>query len=237
LEVRGTNAVWFETVKGSDLPATPTLVAVRLFTIEGVSTPPHSDLIDTWLGSLHTGSLSAPNADLDGTLQIELPGCPSADAPRPGALVRIDMSGEQWWMSVETLTTSADANVPLILGKAFRRINAPDPLPADRPRCYLLGLEIWVRKDDEYSISLGDLGLTDAHDRFWAKLPTDEQVYDDRDPLDAESPSTILWRQVGDLFRFPLAGPAKKSGKSEIYIPLSVGILPENYLGAIKLPG
>jgi hypothetical protein len=237
LEVRGTNAGWFETLKESDVPSTPAFVGVRLYTIEGVASPPHNDPIDTWLGIAHTGLLSAPEGDFDGTIKVELPSCESADAPLAGSLVRINISGQQWWMAVETLTTSADANVPVILGKAFRAIAAPDPLPVDLPKCYLLTLEIWLRKDDEYSISLGDLGLTPAHDRFWARLPTDEQVYDDSDPFDAESPSTILWRQVGDLFRFPLAGPARNSDGLDLYVPLSIGILPENYLGAVKLPG
>jgi hypothetical protein len=235
LEVRGTNAVWFAAVKGSDLPAAPGFANIWLFGIEGVASP-HSEPIDTWLGIPKTGSISAADGDWDGTIQVELSGCAFAHAPLPGALVRIDISSQQWWMTVETLTTSADA-VPVILGKAFRAIDAPDPLPAQRPKCSLLTLEIWVRKDDEYSISLGELGFTQGHDRFWARLPTDEQVYDDLDPFDAESPSTILWRQVGDLFRFPLAGPAENSAKPEIYVPLSIGILPENYLGAIKLPG
>jgi hypothetical protein len=234
--VRGTNAVWFEAVKESDVPATPTFANVWLFTIHAVAFPPHGDLIDTWLGIPKTGSLSAPEGDFDGTIQVELSGCAPADAPPPGSLLRIDISSQQWWMTVDTLTTSADA-VPVILGKAFRAIDAPDPLPAEFPKCSQLTMEIWVRKDDEYSISLGDLGLTQAHDRFWARLPTDEQVYDDLNPFDAESPSTTLWRQVGDLFRFPLAGPAKASDKPEIYVPLSIGILPQNYLGAIKLPG
>jgi hypothetical protein len=236
LEVRGTNAVWFETVKKPDVPTTPNFVNVWLPSIEAVSFPPHSDLIDTWLEIPQTGSLSAPEGDFDGTIQVELSGSAPADTPLPGSLARIDISSQQWWMTVDTVTTSPDA-VPVILGKTFRAIEVPEPLPVDRPKCYLLSLEIWVRKDDEYSISLGDLGFTAAHDRYWVRLPTDQQVYDDSDPFEAESPSTILWRQVGDLLRFPLAGPAKNTDKPEIYIPLSISILPENYLGAIRLPG
>jgi hypothetical protein len=208
LEVRGTNAAWFETIGEAAVPKMPTFVDVRLFAIEGVASLPHHDPIDTWLGIAHTGLLSAPEGDFDGTIQVDCP-VASPPTPLPARWSSIDISESAVVDDGRDLTTSTDANVPVILGKAFRAIAAPDPLPVDLPKGYLLTLEIWLRKDDEYSISLGDLGLTAAHDRFWARLPTDEQVYNDSDPFDAESPSTILWRQVGDLFRFPLAGPAK----------------------------
>ena len=44
----------------------------------------------------------------------------------------------------------------------------------------------------------------------------------------------MLWRQVGDLFRFPLAGP---DVADEIYFPLLMPGLAENFLGPVVLPG
>ena len=123
------------------------------------------------------------------------------------------------------------------MGTPFRAIGLPSLVPAlssgDR-----LTFEIWVRKDQEYSISLGDLGLAATHERFWGKLPTDEEVYrESDDDAQADAAATLLWTQVGDLFRFPLAGIPPKDKTAEMYFPLSMTLLPENYLGAIRLNG
>ena len=47
----------------------------------------------------------------------------------------------------------------------------------------------------------------------------------------------MLWTQVGDLFRFPLAGVPPTDKTREFYFPLSMPPMPENFLGAIRLNG
>ena len=94
-----------------------------------------------------------------------------------------------------------------------------------------------MRKDDKFAVSLSDLGFEAAHERFWGKLPSDEEIYRETDSSDSTSPSTILWSQVGDLFRFPLAGVVPEDNTSEMYFPLSMPLLAENYLGPIRLNG
>src|SRR5207253_1810601 len=129
----------------------------------------------------HNGSLRSNQQQgeaFDGRVIIELPDCAASDAPLPGSIVQIDLPNQTWWMNVEMLTSAAAAQgAPVIGGHPFRAIAAPSTLPADVPACQLLNLEIWVRKDDEYSLSLSDLGFEAAHERFWVSLPTDEEVY------------------------------------------------------------
>lgn len=172
---------------------------------------------------------------VDNKITLKLLDCPLADAPQPGSLVRIDHSGNHWWMTVDSLDfTSGDEGVPLLSGSASRVIDPPNPLPVTKPAGERLSFEIWVRQAEEYSISISDLGLAPDHERFWAKLPTDEEVHGPTDTPTSENPATMLWNQVGDLFRFPLAGlePA-----DEIYFPLLMPGLAENYLGPVALPG
>jgi hypothetical protein len=150
-------------------------------------------------------------------------------------MVRIELANQTWWMMVDALTSAPGSNgEPVIFGRPFRTIAAPNPLPAGSPACLRLNFEIWVRKEEEYALSLSELGFASAHERYWAKLPTDKDVYKDADPSATTAPATILWSQVGDLFRFPLAGIRKDP---ELYFPLSMGALPENYLGAVKMSG
>ena len=235
LELRGTNALWFAEINEADVASLPIDVSVGLFTTESAMSPGDDSLTDALFGNPRSGRLSSKEQPFDGTLQLELNDCATADAPLPGSLVRIEFAGRQWWMTVEALTSAAEANVPMVLGHAFRSIGQPDPLPVDPPSCELLSLELWVRQEDEYSVSLGDLGFHQAHERFWARLPTDQEIYREPEATDTDPPATVLWRQVGDLFRFPLAGPVKTDGVTDIYLPLFVSILPDNYLEPIEL--
>jgi hypothetical protein len=166
---------------------------------------------------------------------LKLTNCPLADAPLPGSLVRIDQGINQWWMTVDRLDFSTgDTAAPLLTGNALRVIEKPTPLPDSKPAGQRLSFELWVRQANEYSISLSELGFAQGQERFWASLPTDEEVYRETDSIKAENPATILWKQVGDLFRFPLAGIPDGD---EIYFPLMMPALPENYLGPVALPG
>jgi hypothetical protein len=210
-------------------PAANTPVTAAVFTREAISSPLNTD------DSIDAFEITYNAVLIDDKFTLKLLNCPLADAPQPGSLVRIDQGGNSWWMTVDSLDfTSGDQGVPLLSGSAFRVIDPPNPLPVGTPAGERLSFEIWVRQAEEYSISLSDLGLAPNHERFWGKLPTDEEVYRLVDEIKSENPATMLWKQVGDLFRFPLAGlgPA-----DEIYFPLFMPGLAENYLGPIALPG
>jgi hypothetical protein len=236
LEAHGRRAAWFKSLQNIDVPVSPMAVTVGVFTAESSAQPSSAPLTDGWFGNPQNGVLSRPsNQIFDGAVNLELSDCAPADSPLPGSVVRINRSNQTWWMNVSAATSKFDGTV-VVSGRPFRAINPPDPLPhldgAD-----LLTFEIWVRKDQEYSISISDLGFASPHERFWGKLPTDYDVYRERDVSDHEPAATILWTQVGDLFRFPLAGVSPGRQTSEFYFPLSMPAVPENFLGTVRLNG
>jgi hypothetical protein len=231
--VRGTRAVWCKTVQAIEVPLNPVAVSVGVFTAE--KSPTSDALTDSWFGNPQNGVVKRPAKEFDGTVNVELSDCAAADAPLPGSVVGINRGNQAWWMTVDNTTSNPDGT-PVILGRPIRVIAQPDPLPA-LSSAERLTFEVWVRKDQEYSISISELGLQAAHERFWGKLPTDEEVYRESDRINTEPPATILWTQVGDLFRFPLAGVPAAPNTTEFYFPLSMPLLPGDYLGAIRLNG
>jgi len=230
LNVTASRAVWL--LSFSQDPAAPapnTPVTAAMFTREQFSSPPDRE------DDIAAFEIIYNAVFVDDKITLKLLNCPLADAPQPGSIVRIDQGGNSWWMTVDSLDfTSGDEGVPLVSGSAFRVIDPPNPFPVATPAGERLSFEIWVRQAEEYSISIADLGLAPDHERFWAKLPTDEEVYRLSDSVSTENAATMLWKQVGDLFRFPLAGPGPAD---EIYFPLLMPGVAENYLGPIALPG
>jgi hypothetical protein len=223
-------AVWLLSMSDDpSAPAPDTPVTAAVFTREELSSPPNTeDEIDAF-------EIVYDAVFVNNQITVKLLDCPLADAPQPGSIIRIDQAGNQWWMTVDSLDfTSGDEGVPVLSGSASRVIEPPNPLPTATPAGERLSFEIWVRQAEEYSISLSDLGLAPDHERFWAQLPTDEEVYRPTDTPTTENPATLLWKQVGDLFRFPLAG---LGSADEIYFPLLMPGLAENYLGPVALPG
>jgi len=223
-------AVWLLSLSNDpSAPSLDTAVTAAVFTRKQLSSPPNTE------DSIDGFEIVYNAVFVNNQVTLKLLDCPLADAPQPGSIVRIDQGSHQWWMTVDSLDfTSGDEGVPVLSGSASRIIDPPNPLPVATPAGERLSFEIWVRQAEEYSISLSDLGFAPDHERFWGLLPTDEEVYRPTDTPTTENPATLLWKQVGDLFRFPLAGlgPA-----DEIYFPLLMPGLAENYLGPVALPG
>ena len=235
--VTASRAVWVLSLsQDPSAPAPNTAVTAAVFTRE-FSSPPTADDDIASFEIVYNAVISPDQSTLliDDKITLKLLDCPLGDAPQPGSIVRLDQGGNHWWMTVDSLDfTSGDAGVPLLSGSAFRVIDPPNPLPVATPAGERLSFEIWLRQAEEYSISLGDLGFAPDHERFWGKLPTDEEVYRPSDSVTAENPATMLWKQVGDLFRFPLAG---LGAADEIFFPLLMPGVAENYLGPVALPG
>jgi hypothetical protein len=230
LNATASRVVWLLSIANDpSAPSPDTPVTAAVFTREQLSAPPNvEDDIDAF-------EIVYNAVFVNNKVTLKLLDCPLADAPQPGSIVRIDQGSHQWWMTVDSLDfTSGDEGVPVLSGSASRVIDPPNPLPVATPAGERLSFEIWVRQAEEYSISLSDLGFAPDHERFWALLPTDEEVYRPTDTPTTENPATLLWKQVGDLFRFPLAGLGPVD---EIFFPLLMPGLAENYLGPIALPG
>ena len=233
LEARAARSVWFRPLQNINVPGSPTPVTVGIFTAEKPASPPAAPLTDSFFGNPHNGVMTRPNQTFDGTVRIELLDCPADEMPLPGSVVRINVATPTWWMAVDSATSKPDGT-PVIVGRPFRVVNAPNSFPQLKSG-ERLTFELWVRKDEDYSTSISDLGLAAPHARFWGDLPTDEDVYSESETSDP--PATILWTQVGDLFRFPLAGIPPKASTTEFYFPLSMPPLPGNYLSAVNLNG
>jgi len=230
MNATATRAVWLLSLSNDpSAPSPDTAVTAAVFTREQLSSPPNTE------DDINEFEIVYNAVFVNNQITLKLLDCPLADAPQPGSIVRIDQGSNHWWMTVDSLDfTSGDEGVPVLSGSASRVIDPPNPLPIAPPAGERLSFEIWVRQAEEYSISLSDLGFVPDHERFWGLLPTDEEVYRPTDTPTTENPATLLWKQVGDLFRFPLAGlgPA-----DEIYFPLLMPGLAENYLGPVALPG
>lgn len=229
-KVTGGKAVW---VTSPTLPSPGSEVTANIFT--HASTGAASAAIDP-ARDFKVDYQAIVNPDQSNKkLTLKLLDCAVADAPSQGSVIQIRSGSDELLMTVTDLSFSTDTKAtPLISGYPVL-INAPPlPLPTSTPSCERLSFELWVCKAEEYSISLSDLGFDRRHARYWASLPNDEEIYADFDNTDKESPATLLWRQVGDLFRFPLAGIREEH---EVHLPLAMLTTPENYLGPIRMPG
>jgi len=248
VDIIGRKAVWFEIVSPISLPPPGTKVKAAAFTREADSKsskeddivdgfecrPPWTAVLNPQLTSPATETAPTIQQSDDQTVMLQLSNCPAADVPPAGSVIRIDLAAGTLWMTVAGLAfSSGEAGTAFVWGQAFKEMQAPSTLPSLRT-CDSLSFETWVRKGEEYSVSLSDLGFEAAHDRYWASLPSDKQVYGDPDPSAADPPATVLWRQTGDLFRFPLAGIHQPD---EVYFPLSMPAIADNFLGPVMLEG
>jgi Phage tail sheath protein subtilisin-like domain len=235
LEARASRYVWFRPLQNINVPVLATPVTVGSFTAETSASLSAAPFTESFFGNPHNGVMRRTAQTFDGTISVELLNLPATDIPLPGSVVRIKRGNPTWWMAVDTATSRQDGT-PVIVGRPFQIVNPPAP-PLNLKSAERLTFELWVRKDEEYATSISDLGLEAAHARFWGKLPTDEELYRESDSVGTEPPSTILWTQIGDLFRFPLAGVPAKANTTEFYFPLSMPPLPDNYLNAMSLKG
>ncbi|HXI25711.1 MAG TPA: hypothetical protein VNG71_17725 [Pyrinomonadaceae bacterium] len=237
VELKSTKAIWLKRVTVADAPPWLTKFAVRTFTKQANTSNSFPDLSINWFGKAYLGEFEQESPSGAVTVKVN---CAPTDAPSAGAIVRLSLptvTMDRWWMTVENVSLAGDGNQVVLTGRAFQQIAPPASLPASTPTGQRLNFEIAVRKNDEFAVSLSDLGFEAAHERFWGNLPTDEDIYRETDSSDTTSPSTILWSQVGDLFRFPLAGVPPEDNTTEMYFPLSMPLLAENYLGPTRLNG
>lgn len=240
LRVTGSKALWFETLT----VAPGQEVQAYVFTQETtVSSQSDENLIGSFAAP-YAATLNPGPQDKQATLKLKE--CTPADVPPLGSLVRIQAAAEELWLTVESLnfnddevTASVSGEAPAsVSGRMVRWMEPPNKLPSATPSCERLTFELWVRKAEEYSVSLSDLGFEGRHKRFWGSLPTDEALYQESETSLTDTPATVIWRQVGDLFRFPLAAIGTDTDNSaEVYFPLSMAVVPENFLSPVALHG
>lgn len=184
-------------------------------------------------------SLSTDADQIEQTLTVDLLDVTFADAPKPGALICLKFPGQPVWMTVQDLSMQRDQTTARefarVTGQALATLSqAPTTLPLTTPTIEKLSFELWVRESDEYAIRLSDLGFESGHERFWGSLPTDEELYGEIEPGTQTKPAIAWWRPTEDVSRFPLAGGL---GEDELFFPLVMSPLANQYLRPVRLPG
>jgi hypothetical protein len=230
LRLTGSKPLWFEVISAGSLAPPNTPAQVHVFTHEGNT---GGSLEESRFETVYAAIFRHDEENQPPT--FELTACPAADAPPPGAVIRIDIAGQQLWMTVDSQDFKATDATTTVSGQPVRWLETAPALPASTPSCERVTFELWVRKAGEYSVSLSDLGFEARHGRFWGTLPTDETLYQDvLDDVGKDLPATLLWRQVGDLFRFPLAGP---NPANDVYFPLAMAAVADVFLGPVRIQG
>ena len=217
--VTGTNPTWFSVFAPAAASATG---ATAQLTLEYASLP--ADLFPA--SSPTPGPGAPPLAVLGaswprqggpgGPTTIDLP-LGLAEAPPPGALVRVDTGQAQLGLVVQDII----ALQPDVRGPAIRVAGqglwwlrqAPDPAPSLQPSDTVerLTFELAAWRGALDVSRVGELGFAPRHHRFWADLPTDDAHYR------GASVSAKPW--TPDDLAVPLAG----SGPSDaVYLPLAV---------------
>lgn len=163
-----------------------------------------------------------------------------ADAPQLGTVMRVDFGARHLWLTVRDVTSHTDGSSSTgsvqISGEGFWVLAHPPALPSDvSVEAERLTFELLAREGSDDSQTLSELGFDQRHARYWGDWPTDEKRYQEMKTL-AFTVGTGLSR-ASSYERFPLAGRrehSKQSDDSELYIPLEMPFLAEQFLGAIK---
>jgi hypothetical protein len=242
MAIKCSKPLWFEIVSQSRFPPPESIAQVHTFTHQhsDVAATDDREEVDSFKNTYDAVFDAEANKEINfgvdesrQKITLDLQACPPADAPAPGSVIRVDIGGGQLWMTVEGLGFNTGAAVTSVSGPAVRWLESAPALPSEAHFCERLTFELWVRKGEEFSVSLSDLGFEPGHKRFWGSLPTDAALYQEEDHT-PDPTATVLWRQLGDLFRFPLAGIA---GANEVHFPLAMTPVPEKFLGPVRLPG
>jgi hypothetical protein len=176
-----------------------------------------------------------------------------ASAPNRGSLVRIDVDNgadaTSLWLRVESASvvplhelassTPALPSPPDGVGGPVVRVTgqgwwplggspfAPGALPLP-DAAEKLTMSLWVQAAAGDATRLDALGLARQHPRFWAALPTAEQIYG-LPSTTATNAYADLWSDAAALF-FPLAGNVDDA---DLYVPVGMPFLPDSYLPPI----
>ena len=252
LRITGTRAVWCRQFSVEEFSPPANLVNVATYTFEPDNLTndnlaseqertPRFELVTEAAVVLpdisSPPSSSTSSEQVEQTLTLDLRNISFADAPQPGALLRLDFPNQPVWLTVQRVAMQRDGSkeIARVSGQAVATLSGhPTPAPTSVPTMEKLSFELWVRQSDEYAISLKDLAFDSAHERFWGLLPADQDLYQEALAGERPTPAIVWWRPAGDVYRFPLAGPLSAN---EIYFPIAMSPLPVQYQRPVRLPG
>jgi hypothetical protein len=256
LRVTGTKAIWCTSfsihssppdmqVKVSNYTFEPEDRTAGNLASEQKQTPNFQTVTDAVLVASATEQTSSPpsfdtarDKRIEQELTLDLGDISFADAPQPGAVLRVEFVEQSGLMKVTRVSMRRDGAQQervRVTGEALALLqNHPTPLPSSVPAVERISFDLWVRDGDESAISISDLAFDSSHSRFWGLLPTDEKLYRETEAGERPVPAIVWWRPAGDVMRFPLAGTVPAN---EIFFPLAMPALPDEYQGPVHLPG
>jgi hypothetical protein len=176
-------------------------------------------------------------AEPTSAITLDVPGMTAADAPAVGSLAIVEQADRQLLLLVEQVERGQEQSGQHVRlhGRGLWCLqDLPPVMPATSIHGERLTFELWVKKGTEYSVSMSDLAFHARHALSWARLQTDEDLFRITETKEFNPPAIQLWRQVGDLFRFPLAGNGGEAGFS---FPVFMPFVPAQYLVPIRLQG
>jgi hypothetical protein len=182
-----------------------------------------------------SASVLAARSPGDDAVELTL-GVPLAEAPAPGAMLRLDLAPHPVWLMVrETSALLFDSPVDeavRVVGAGLAWLDTPPALPAGLPRGERLALELHAAVGDADPLRLDGLDLAAPAPRHWAALPADAELFDQASS-DRREAHADLWRQAADP-RFPLAGTEPGTGQAGplFTFPLGLTALPELFVRA-----
>jgi hypothetical protein len=172
---------------------------------------------------------------------------PLAQAPAPGALLRLEFGAAQLLLVVRhSQAADSDESPPHELTRVqgpglWVLPDAPTTAPTKLTAVERLTLELWTQANGAAPQRLSDLGLVAGHPRYWGALPTDEDLYQNplsffesqRVELAFDQQRLETWR-THDQQRFPLAGGGNAAAFT---LPLAALATPEWYLPRVSASG
>jgi hypothetical protein len=231
--------IWLDANTKDNLPDNAAGVKARMWTLEKAFSNSTNNPAEVFWKEINA-TLHGKNSSHDSQeAVIDLKNVAQEDAPAAGSLIGVP--SRHLWLSVQSLSLSENKeeqskNVRVAGQGFFFPQNAPISetdlnnysLSAER-----LSFEFWLKKENEYALSLSDLAFDSRHERFWGKLPTDENYFRAITEDPTKTPANI-WQTSREQTRFPLSGNEKEKG---LFIPLAMTALPDNYLAPIRLQG
>jgi len=187
--------------------------------------------------------METPEAQTLFRIAVELPA--AAEAPLPGDILELTHTsdGSSYFMPViktEIHQTGAidgsppEAGIAILSAGGLLQVLGEEDLLADviaspslslAPIINRLNFEIRVSREEELLVRLAELGFSPAHERYWGKLPSDEQLY--RLPVfgepeqNSELPVSSLAAEAAHP-RFPIAFPGNAKGNIEVFLPVGM---------------
>lgn len=240
IDVRLTKLQWFVPFQPLSPPIGELDVEVRVYGKAQQQPPAAGDLRPTKEDQPHpfeqrivgriNAALFADAGHEPGTLEIELP-LPPAEAPTRGALIRLEVLGEEIWMIAERLGLGEDWSSPpqsvvKVTGRAWRRLAGVPAMLPPLTRIEIVTFDLRVQEAERGVYTLRDLGLAPGHPRYWNALAPDDAFFL-REVAELEAKRLELGFELeqrgpsvaGRPLRFPLAGAEDTDA---VFIPLGL---------------